>query len=267
MPATYSLLSIDEKISILQLRELLGKINDKLSEIRKKIQTKELTGASYTPTIPYATHFYFNPDLEKFLKTLELNFFINKYNDMSDKDGIPSSIYCINYGLARKLNIPWGKPEGNQYRKYFIERPFSFTKLIVEFLNGSKRIQCINPECKKEYSIDELKFLEFNKFKCNVCSFPVEMKSISENIAQEIEAIDTSKFLPTPELKIIQELLKSEDALYAREIAQEIDYSGQLIGWRGKKLAEDHNYVTRIREKEGASYKYKLTDEGKEYFE
>ncbi|MBI3521305.1 MAG: MarR family transcriptional regulator [Bacteroidetes bacterium] len=264
---TYSLLSIDEKISILQLRELLGKINDKLSEIRKKIQTKELTGASYTPTIPYATHFYFNPDLEKFLKTLELNFFINKYNDMSDKDGIPSSIYCINYGLARKLNIPWGKPEGNQYRKYFIERPFSFTKLIIEFLNGSKRIQCINPEYKKEYSIDELKFLEFNKFKCNVCSFPVEMKSISDNITQEIEAIDTSKFLPTPELKIIQELLKSEDALYAREIAQEIDYSGQLIGWRGKKLAEDHNYVTRIREKEGASYKYKLTDEGKEYFE
>lgn len=264
---TYSLLSIDEKISILQLRELLEKINSKLSEIRKKIQTKELTGSSYTPTIPYATHFHFHPDLEKFLKTLELNFFINKYNDMSDKDGIPSSIYCINYGLARKLNIPWGKPEGTQYRKYFIERPFSFTKLIVEFLNGSKRIQCINPECKKEYSIDELKFLEFNKFKCNVCSFPVEMKSISENITQEIESIDKSKFLPTPELKIIQELLKSEDPLYAREIAQEIDYSGQLIGWRGKKLAEDHNYVTRIREKEGAPYKYSLTDEGKEYFE
>jgi hypothetical protein len=264
---TYSLLSIDEKISILQLRELLGKINDKLSENRKKIQTKELTGASYTPTIPYSTHFHFNPDLEKFLKTLELNFFINKYNDMSDKDGVPSSIYCINYGLAKKLNIPWGKPEGVQYRKYFIERPFSFTKLIVEFLNGSKRIQCINPDCKKEYSVDQLKFLEFNNFKCNVCSFPVEIKSISETITLEIESIDKSKFLPTPELKIIQELLKSDDPLYAREIAQEIDYSGQLIGWRGKKLAEDHNYVTRIREKEGAPYKYKLTDEGKEYFE
>lgn len=263
---TYSLLSIDEKISILQLRELLGRINDKLSDNRKKIQTRELTGSSYTPTVPYSTHFHFNPDLEKFLKTLELNFFINKYNDMSDKDGIPSSVYCINYGLAKKLNIPWGKPEGNQYRKYFIERPFGFTKLIVEFLNDSKRIQCVNPDCNKEYGMDQYKFLEFNNFKCNVCSSPVETKSISESIIKEIELIDNNKFLPTPELKIIQELLKSDDALYAREIAQEIDYSGQLIGWRGKKLAEDHNYVTRLREKEGAPYKYRLTIQGKEYF-
>ena len=158
--------------------------------------------------MPYSTHFHFNPNLEKYLKTLELNFFLNKYNDMSDKDGVPSSIYCINYGLARKLNIPWGKPEGTNYRKYFIERPFSFNKLIVEFLNDSKRIQCINPECAKEYSVDELKFLEFSNFKCNICSSPVETKSISEKITKEIESIDKTKFLPTPELKIIQELLK-----------------------------------------------------------
>lgn len=263
---TYSLLGINEKISVLQLKELLDKINDKLIDNRRKIQTKELTGASYIPTIPYSSHFHFNPDLEKFLKTLELNFFLSKYNDMSDKDGQPSSIYCINYGLAKKLNIPWGKPDGNQYRKYFIERPFSFNKIIVEFLNSSKRIQCINPDCQKEYSIDQLKFLEFNNFKCNNCSSPVNIKSISEKIAQEIAAIDKSKFLPTPELLIIQELLKSKEPLYAKEIAQEIDYSGQLIGWRGKKLAEDHNYVFRQREKEGAPYKYKLTIEGKKYF-
>src|SRR5690606_17817918 len=121
---TYSLSSIDEKISILQLRELLNKITERLSENRRRIQTKELSGSSYTPTIPYATHFHFTQDIEKFLKTLELNFFISKYNDQSDKDGIPSSVYCINYGLAKKLNIPWGKPEGTQYRKYYIERPF-----------------------------------------------------------------------------------------------------------------------------------------------
>lgn len=264
---TYSLLGIHEKISILQLKDLLGKINEKLSENRRKIQTKELTGASYVPTVPYSSHFHFTPELEKFLKTLELNFFLSKYNDMSDKDGLPSSVYCINYGLAKKINVPWGKPEGNQYRKYFIERPFNFTKLIVEFLNGSKRIQCVNPDCLKEYSIDQLKFLEFNNFKCNTCSFPVETKSISEKIAKEISAIDQKKFLPTPELKIIQELLKSDGPLYAREIAQEIDYSGQLIGWRGKKLAEDYHYVKRHREKDGASYKYDLTEEGRNYFD
>ena len=91
--------------------------------------------------------------------------------------------------LSKKLNIPWGKPEGVQYRKYFIERPFSFTKLIVGFLNESKRIQCINPDCKKEYSIDQLKFLEFNNFKCNVCSFPVEIKSISGSSAPILSSL------------------------------------------------------------------------------
>lgn len=264
---TYSLLSMDEKISILQLRELLNKISDKLGEIRRRIQSKELTGSSYTPTIPYASHFHFTPDIEKYLKTLELNFFISKYNDMSDKDGILSSVYCINYGLTRKLNIPWGKPEGTQYRKYFIERPFNFTKLIVDFLNGAKRIQCINPNCAKEYSIEQIKFLEFNNFKCNVCSSPVEIKSISVTISEKIQAIDTNKFLPDVELKILQELAKSDEPLYAREIAQEIDYSGQLVGWRGKKLAQDRNFVKRIRDKEGTPYKYNLSDEGKKYFE
>lgn len=264
---TYSLLGIDEKISILQLRELLDKISDRLTNIKKRIQTKELSGSSYIPTIPFATHFHFNSDLEKFLKTLELNFFVNKYNDMSDKDGVPSSIYSINYGLARKLNIPWGKPEGNQFRKYFIERPFNFNNLIIDFLNESKRIQCTNPECKKEFSVDQLKFLEFNHFKCNVCSNLVEIKSISESISRKIESIDKDKLLPTPELKILQELLKSEEPLYAREIAQEIDYSSQLIGWRGKKLDEDFNYVTREREKEGLAYKYKLTQLGEKYFD
>lgn len=264
---TYSLLSINKKVSILQLKELLEKINVRLGSIRKRIQTKELKGSSYIPTIPYSTHFHFNTELEDFLKTLELNFFVSKYNDMSDKDGIASSIYCINYGLARKLNIPWGKSSGTQYRKYFIERPFNFNSLIINFLNESKLIQCINPECRKEFSVDQLKFLEFNKFKCNSCSSHVDIQSISDSITQKIESIDKHKFLPTPELKIIQELLKSEEPMYAREIAQEIDYSGQLIGWRGKKLDQDHKYVFRSREKEGLPYKYELTPEGKEYFE
>jgi hypothetical protein len=186
---------------------------------------------------------------------------------LSDKDGVPSSIYCINYGLAKKLNIPWGKPEGSQFRKYFIERPFNFNPLIIAFLNESKRIQCTNPECLKEYSVDQIKYLEFNHFKCIECSNIVEINSISDSITQKIDSIDKNKFLPDPELKIIQELLKSVEPLFAREIAQEIDYSVQLIGWRGKKLDEDYHYVKRIKESDSAAYKYSLTPIGKTYFE
>lgn len=264
---THSLLSINEKVSILQLEELLNKISEKLSAIRKRIQTKELKADSYVSSIPYASHFYFDSELEDFLKTLELNFFVSKYNDLSDRDGVSSSVYCINYGLAQKLNIPWGKPSGNQFRKYFIQRPFDFNSLIINFLNESKRIQCTNPECKQEFSVNQLSYLEFSKFRCNLCSSHVEIQSISSSIIEKIESIDRTKFLPTPELKIIQELLKSEVPMYAREIAQEIDYSGQLIGWRGKRLDEDHELVKRSREKYYQPWKYELTNKGKVFFD
>jgi len=264
---TYSLLSLDEKVSILQLQELLDDLTKRLTEIRKRIQTRELLGSTYIPTIPYASHFHFNSELEEFLKTLELNFFLSKYNDMSDKDGVLSSIYAINYGLSRKLNIPWGKPSGNKHRKYFIERPFSFNNLIIEFLNTSKKIKCSNPDCGKEFGADQIKFLEFNNFKCNSCSNEVLIHSISDSIQRKIESINSDKLLPTPELKIIQELIKSDSPLYAREIAGEIDYSGQLIGWRGRKLDKDYEYVRRHREKDGAPYLYELTDKGLKYFD
>ncbi len=262
--ATFSLLSIDEKISILQFRELLDKITSKLLEVRKKIVTKELKGSVYDPSSPYASHFYLDPRLEEFLKTLELNFFISKYNDLSDKDGNPSSIYNINYGLAINNNILWGKPSGNQYRKYFIERPFGFNKLITEFLSDAKKIHCVNPECHKDFSIDDLEFLKFNNYKCNSCTSPVIVESISTEIKEKIERIDNTKLLPMPELKILRELEKSERPLYAREIAQEIDYSSQLVGRRGKKLEEEYDLVTRI--KDSQPYKYELTEDGKKYF-
>lgn len=263
---TYSLMNIDEKVSVLQLKDLLDEITNSLIEIRRKISTRELSGATYIASKPYASHFHISTDIEDFLKTLELNFFINKYNDMSDKDGKKSSIYAINYGLATLLNIPWGKPSGTKHRKYFIERPFNFSPLIVKFLESSKKIKCSNSECGKEFSADKLEFLEFNNYKCNSCGSDVLIHSISSAIQEKIESISPEKFLPTPEIKIIQELIKSSEPLYAKEIAGEIDYSGQLIGWRGKKLAEEHGYVKRIREKSYEPYKYELTDKGLEYF-
>lgn len=264
---TYSLLSMDEKVSILQLRDLLDKITERLELNRKKIQTQELKGSSYLHKTPYSSHFYISSSLENFLETLELNFFVSKYNEVSDKDGIVSSVFCINYGLAKKRNLPWGKPDGGQFRKYFTQRPFNFNPVIKEFLNETESIVCTNKNCAKEFGMDDLKNLEFNKFKCPECQSLVERKKIAQSIVDQISSINSDKFLPIPELKIIQELNKSTKPLSAKELAQAIDYSGQLIGWRGKKLDENHGYVYRSREKENSPYKYDLTDAGKIYFD
>jgi DNA-binding MarR family transcriptional regulator len=137
----------------------------------------------------------------------------------------------------------------------------------MEFLSKSKKIECINPDCKKNFALDQLQFLEFNNFKCNSCGYPVLVDSISDEIKSRIERIDEKKFLPIPELKIIRELEKADKPLYAREIAQEIDYSGQLVGWRGKKLQNEYDYVKRIKENDRNPYMYELTKKGRSYFD
>lgn len=262
---THSLISFEEKVSVLQLKNLLKMFVEKSKEIRKRIVTDDLKGGIYVKSEPYSSHFHFDPRYEDFLKTLELNFFISKYNDMSDKDGSPVSIYCLNYGLCNKENIYWGKPTGTKYRKYYIERPFNFNKLISEFLSESKRIVCSNPNCGKQFEIEHLKFLEFNNNKCNDCQHPVIIESLDDNVREIISKIHQDKMLPSPEVKILQELKHNQNDMFAREIAEEIDISKNIVAARAKKLAERHDLIKRNKE-EGQPYKYELTEKGKSYF-
>ncbi|MCL8006123.1 hypothetical protein M8845_01660 [Gelidibacter japonicus] len=262
---THSLISLDEKISALQLKNILQLFVKKSKDIKRKIISKELKGSIYLSKEPYSSHFHFDPRYENFLKTLELNFFITKYNDLSDKDGGPVSIYSLNYGLCVKEGIVWGKPKGRPYRTYFTERAFSYTKIITEFLTNTKRVICTNIDCRKQFDIQDLKFLEFTNYKCNNCHSDVIIETLSDDITEIIQKIDKTKMLPIPEVKILQELQHSEIELYAKEIAQEIDYSGQLIGWRAKKLDEKHELIRREKV-DGKPYKYKLTQKGKDFF-
>lgn len=130
---TYSLKSFEEKISILQLRELLLIFVDELKSIQRKIRIGELSGNIYdvVRTNPYTSHFIFNPIHEQFLKTLELNFFVSKYNEMSGRDRGKQSVYCLNYGLCVKHSLRWGYPKGTEHRKYLISRPFDLDRRSV----------------------------------------------------------------------------------------------------------------------------------------
>jgi len=264
---TYSLISYDDKISSLQQRELLNIFTESLKNIRRRIITGDLIGETYRSTSrnPFTSHFYFPPSFEQFIKTLELNFFISKYNEMSDRDGSKVSIYSINYGLAIQSNLRWGKPEGTAYRKYFIARPFDFSKQIEEFLKKSKKIICINPNCGRTYPYEQLEFLEFNKMKCVECQSPVKVTSVSENIQEELDKIDKSKLLPKVDFSLLYELHKNDEPLYAREIAEELDVSSYLIAGRGKRLDERYGLVKR--EHNGQIYAYTITEKAdNEYF-
>ncbi|MFZ6798380.1 winged helix-turn-helix domain-containing protein [Undibacterium sp. Di24W] len=262
---TFSLLSINEKIDTLQLRDLLAKFVDKMSDIKKKISTVEYSGEAYIPSTPFASHFHFSRDLEKFLKTLELNFFISKYVEMSDKDGQLSSVYCLNYGLTQKHNLSWGKPKGTKYRKYFIERPFSFNVLIKEFLATSKTTHCTNDECSQVFSQEHIPLLEFTDFKCNKCGSLVITEALSEEIRTELKQIEQEALLNPVDIEIVMELTKHGAPVTAREISEEIDISSQSIGQKCKMLDLKKGLI--VRAKESNPYTYVLSETARNLYD
>lgn len=261
---TYSLLSLNEKIDSLQLRDLLSRFVEKMIEVKRKIATGEYAGEAYLSTVPYASHFHFSTALENFLKTLELNFFISKYTEMSDKDGQPSSIFCLNYGLAQKHNLSWGKPKGTQHRKYFIERPFNFNILLKDFLSTSKSIHCSNEECYQTFNQEQIPLLEFSGFKCNKCSFPVIIEAISDEIKNELIKIEQDNLLIPSDLEIVMELARLNDAVPAREIAEELDISSYSIAHKSKMLDLKKGLIKR--NKAVTPYTYELTQSAKNMY-
>jgi len=246
---TNSLLSFDEKVSELQQRNLLNVFMSQLKNIRRQIVIGELSSSVYQAdrSNPYTSHFNFSPSLEKFVRTLELNFFISKYSEMSDRDGKKVSVYCLNYGLTLLENMRWGKPSGNEFRKYFIARPFGFDGIFEKFLKESKHIQCFNPECGKTYPYEQLPYLEFNKMRCIECQSEVKVKSVSDDIKNDLDKIDKSKLLPSIELGLMHELNSSNEKMYARDLSEELDISSHLIAKRAKKLDEERGLVDRDR--------------------
>lgn len=102
---TYSTCSLDEKITVLQLDELLKVIIKKSRDIKSQILKEELKGANYSKNFPSSSHFHIQPEYEIFLQTLELNLSINKHIEYKDGGENEIAVYSLNYGLCQKFDI------------------------------------------------------------------------------------------------------------------------------------------------------------------
>jgi len=251
---TYSLLSLNEKINTLQLKELLSKFVNKMVDTKRKITIGEYSGEAYLDTFPYCSHFHFGTHLENYLKTLELNFFITKYSEMSDKDGQISSVYSLNYGLTQIHNLLWGKPKGQKHRKYFIERPFNFNGIINEFLSNSKSIHCINEDCSFVFGQDQLPLLEFAGFKCNKCGSDVIIEAVSEDIQNELKKINHINLLNPTDVAIVVELTKQNEEMTAKDISEELDISSHSIAQKNRMLDLKKGLIKRDKSKTPMTY-------------
>lgn len=262
--STYCLLSIEEKRDIAQLKKIREAIVGKAKELKSQIVRGELKGKLYLKNRPYTSHFHILQENDKYLDSLELNHFITKYEEKVNRDGKMVNIYCLNYGLAMKNNIVWGKAEGTEYRKYFIERPFNYTNLVLEQIKETKLIKCTNSRCARIFDETDVVGLQFTGYKCPDCHSEVKVESIIDlDVKSALDDMNKLPLVSKDELSIILELNSRNQFVIARDIAEEVDMNSYRVAKICKKLDEEKEIV--VRNMKVTPYEYYISDKGKQY--
>ena len=237
----FALESFSERASTFSLKELLENLVQRAVELRDYKDSKVTSGISgRTPS----SHFHISKSLDAALRTLELNFFLTLYYEMKDRDGNKVSVYALNHGLCGKYSITFGRPSGHRdYRLYFVERIFDNTSIVRRFLESNQEIKCNN--CGIVYGLDKLDGLVMFDMLCPSCKAGTcEVSNLSRKYKNVIDSVDPALLLPTTELGILEALYTEDREMVASEIAGELDCSYQLVGKRGRNLA-DRGLVSR----------------------
>jgi hypothetical protein len=176
--------------------------------------------------------------MDGLLATLELNFFLTKYYEMKDRDGRKVSIYALNHGLCAKYTISFGRPTGKrEFRLYYVERIFDYTPLIKKYIERNQEIRCTG--CQAVHGLDKLESIRLFDMMCPACkNAKCEVVNLSRKYEAVLRDIDDEMLLPATELGILNVLYTENKDLFASDIAEELDCSFQLVGRRGKILAE-----------------------------
>jgi DNA-binding MarR family transcriptional regulator len=216
------------------------------------------------PGRPPTSHFHVLGEFDSLLSTLELNFFLTKYFEMKDRDGRKVSVFALNFGLCEKHSIEFGRPEGRrEYRLYFVERIFDDTSIIKQFLEQNQEIKCEN--CGAIFGLDKLDGLKLYGMSCPTCrEGNCVVINLSRRYEKILESVQTELLLPATELGILETLHNEDRDLAAAEIAADLDCSYQLVGKRGKILAEK-GLVNRLMQRNRRRFRITEIARG-EYF-
>ncbi|MES2180187.1 MAG: hypothetical protein V4550_20190 [Gemmatimonadota bacterium] len=233
--------SFEERSSIFSLKELLEALVTRARELRSQGGSDLIRKISGRPP---TSHFHVPVAYEPLFSSLELNFFLTKYFEMTDRSSRKVSVYALNYGLCSKYTIRFGRPTGErEFRTYFIERGFDYSPILLAYLAKNQEIVC--DACRATYAFENLDALKFYGMRCRECKDgTVRVTNLSRKYADELRAVSQDALLPATELGILQTLHAEDGPIRAAQIAGELDCSYQLVGKRGKALAE-RGLVTR----------------------
>lgn len=225
--------TFEEKSSIYSLKELYEQIVNRAKSLKaynSSIVIQEMKGKHPT------SHFYIKSNYDSLLNTLELNFFITKYYEQRDRNGDEVSIYALNYGLCQQQNINYGRPKSKrEHRLYFVERIFDYTPILVSYMRINQEIVC--ESCGQQHGTDMLEAIKSFDMLCPACKVSIcKIVNLSRKYEDLIQSVSKDLLLPATDLGILKTLHDNRKAMFAKDLAEELDVSYQLVGKRGKYL-------------------------------
>lgn len=255
----YALEPFENKLDRHNQSELLKQIIEEAKDVRRKIVTKDIGGGYFSSLqgTPPTSHFTVSPELEEVLASLEQNFFLTRYKKMRDKNGNDVIAYALFLGLCESERMVWGYPEGRQFRHYFQQRCFEYTRAIHQFLSRNKTIKC--NFCGACHPMELKPSLELYKWRCPECSEGTcEVTSLFEDFKEEVAKLDEEIMLEPVELEIVNVINDENRKMRAGEISALIDTTHQLVGRRTSKL-QDMGLIIKERDNSDGHMKSEIT--------
>ncbi|UDN59010.1 hypothetical protein [Clostridioides sp. ES-S-0010-02] len=236
----------DDKIDIFVQESLVQELTlmaqkNKYELPSSKPDSQYFEGIKEAPT----SHFTLPTDMNIYMEDLEFNGFIHKINKIAAKGrerekykNSSNYLYALDYGLCLEEKILYGRPQ-NGDSKYYQQRWFVYSDVILSVLNNNKRIVCKN--CNHTFPIENLELFQKFKMKCmeclnGICEIEFDPKLISKASLENDTAIWTNQ-----EFEIIKALYiltdEYQESITVNQISGEIDYNYQLITSLCKSLS------------------------------
>lgn len=203
----FALEPFENKLDRYNQSQLLKCIVEECRTVRRRIIEKEI-GGNYFSNLggnPQTSHFIVSPELEDVFASLESNFFLSRYKYTRDKSGSDVIVYALFLGLCESERMNWGYPEGREYRNYFVQRCFEFSRAIHQFLSSKQTIKCNS--CGHCHPMEMKQSIELFKWKCPECmEGTCRIVNLSDDFQEEVEKLDREIMLEPVELEIIATL-------------------------------------------------------------
>lgn len=243
----YALEPFENKLDRYNQKALLDTLIREARDTRKKIMSGEVGGKFFSDIAnPPTSHFIITPNFSDFFDSLESNFLLSKYKNTRDKNGQLVTVYALFFGLVESERMNWGYPAGREYRNYFVQRCFDYTRATHHYLSNNQTIECDN--CRTCYPLDKRDSFEMFHWKCPSCQIgECSVVYIADNFKDEFTELNKDIMLDPIELEILSVLNTEKRLMRAGEISDLIDSTHQMVGRRTSKL-QDLGLVEKQRD-------------------